>query len=299
MDCAHFDHEIVLSWEFLLSQWVRALELPTVHRAKYFSATIQLLSETDICWDQLQLVPAACDLKPLPLTCRGLTRSSGSIHLLLISCRHQSLNADTYATLACTYTPSAGPAVQTVHRSLLGLSERNDYHTSVSTSLSPACVCHVPISSSNSDIYWQQHWSLYANADCGQMSARGFECMSFHPLCVFGMLIHHDPSLPLSSIATIVQQKFIGLNCILSSTESGDTYQRQVLSIFSIASGICLLGVACMALYRHNKWVMPARTTLVAYAPGCAERALYYHGMEPNEILSVSQLEDVLARQQI
>ncbi|XP_024866640.1 pro-neuregulin-3, membrane-bound isoform [Kryptolebias marmoratus] len=35
--------------------------------------------------------------------------------------------------------------------------------------------------------------------------------------------------------------------------ESGDTYQRQVLSIFSIASGICLLGVACMALYRCNK----------------------------------------------
>ncbi|MED6250801.1 hypothetical protein ATANTOWER_010257, partial [Ataeniobius toweri] len=34
---------------------------------------------------------------------------------------------------------------------------------------------------------------------------------------------------------------------------SGDTYQRQVLSIFSIASGICLLGVACMALYRRNK----------------------------------------------
>ncbi|XP_041819211.1 pro-neuregulin-3, membrane-bound isoform [Chelmon rostratus] len=35
--------------------------------------------------------------------------------------------------------------------------------------------------------------------------------------------------------------------------ESGDTYQRQVLSIFSIASGICLLGVACMALYHRNK----------------------------------------------
>ncbi|XP_077405973.1 pro-neuregulin-3, membrane-bound isoform isoform X2 [Vanacampus margaritifer] len=35
--------------------------------------------------------------------------------------------------------------------------------------------------------------------------------------------------------------------------ESGDTYQRQVLSIFSIASGMCLLGVACMALYRRNK----------------------------------------------
>lgn len=38
---------------------------------------------------------------------------------------------------------------------------------------------------------------------------------------------------------------------------------------------------------------MPASTTLVEYAPGCAEGALYYHGMEPNEILSVSQLEDV------
>ncbi|XP_068610861.1 pro-neuregulin-3, membrane-bound isoform [Brachionichthys hirsutus] len=35
--------------------------------------------------------------------------------------------------------------------------------------------------------------------------------------------------------------------------ESGDTYQRQMLSIFSIASGIGLLGVACMALYRRNK----------------------------------------------
>ncbi|XP_053720571.1 pro-neuregulin-3, membrane-bound isoform isoform X1 [Synchiropus splendidus] len=35
--------------------------------------------------------------------------------------------------------------------------------------------------------------------------------------------------------------------------ESGDIYQRQVLSIFSIASGICLLGVACMALYHRNK----------------------------------------------
>lgn len=44
---------------------------------------------------------------------------------------------------------------------------------------------------------------------------------------------------------------------------------------------------------------MPASTTLVEYAPGCAERALYYHGMEPNEILSVSQLEDVLAGHQI
>ncbi|KAA8581548.1 hypothetical protein FQN60_003129 [Etheostoma spectabile] len=42
-------------------------------------------------------------------------------------------------------------------------------------------------------------------------------------------------------------------DAILSDPKSGDTYQRQVLSIFSIASGICLVGVACMALYRRNK----------------------------------------------
>ncbi|XP_073723122.1 pro-neuregulin-3, membrane-bound isoform isoform X1 [Misgurnus anguillicaudatus] len=35
--------------------------------------------------------------------------------------------------------------------------------------------------------------------------------------------------------------------------ESGETYQRQILSIFSIAMGISLLGVACMALYCKNK----------------------------------------------
>ncbi|XP_066521261.1 pro-neuregulin-3, membrane-bound isoform [Hoplias malabaricus] len=35
--------------------------------------------------------------------------------------------------------------------------------------------------------------------------------------------------------------------------ESGETYQRQILSIFSIAMGISLLGVACMALYCRNK----------------------------------------------
>ncbi|XP_077056800.1 pro-neuregulin-3, membrane-bound isoform isoform X2 [Siphateles boraxobius] len=35
--------------------------------------------------------------------------------------------------------------------------------------------------------------------------------------------------------------------------ESAETYQRQILSIFSIAIGISLLGVACMALYCKNK----------------------------------------------
>ncbi len=41
---------------------------------------------------------------------------------------------------------------------------------------------------------------------------------------------------------------------------------------------------------------MPTSTTLVEYAPGCAERALNYHGMEPDEILGVSQQEDVLVQ---
>ena len=44
---------------------------------------------------------------------------------------------------------------------------------------------------------------------------------------------------------------------------------------------------------------MPATTTLVEYAPGCAEKALNYHGMEPIEFLSVSQLDGVLAGHQI
>ncbi|XP_026102899.1 pro-neuregulin-3, membrane-bound isoform-like isoform X1 [Carassius auratus] len=35
--------------------------------------------------------------------------------------------------------------------------------------------------------------------------------------------------------------------------ESAETYQRQILSIFSIAMGISLLGVACMVLYCKNK----------------------------------------------
>ncbi|TSK14740.1 Pro-neuregulin-3, membrane-bound isoform [Bagarius yarrelli] len=35
--------------------------------------------------------------------------------------------------------------------------------------------------------------------------------------------------------------------------ESGETYQRQILSIFSIAMGISLLGLACIALYCRNK----------------------------------------------
>lgn len=87
----------------------------------------------------------------------------------------------------------------------------------------------------------------------------GCLCVFAHPcLCEFGMLILQEISSSLlnhrhSPVSFVSQWKFIVLNCILSSTESGDTYQRQVLSIFSIASGICLLGVACMALYRRNK----------------------------------------------
>lgn len=77
--------------------------------------------------------------------------------------------------------------------------------------------------------------------------------------CSFRMYFH--PSCSITATAPILlchAKMFCGFDIVLSSTESGDTYQRQVLSIFSIASGICLLGVACMALYRRNKWVMPA-----------------------------------------
>lgn len=56
-------------------------------------------------------------------------------------------------------------------------------------SLSPACVCHVPTPCSNTDIYWQQHWFLYANADCG-WKCRVCVCVCSSTLCVFNMLIH-------------------------------------------------------------------------------------------------------------
>lgn len=87
-----------------------------------------------------------------------------------------------------------------------------------------------------------------------------------------------------SPISFVSGWKFNGLNCILSSAESGDTYQRQVLSIFSIASGICLLGVACMALYRRNKWVMPASATLADRAPWLCRKStlLSWHGAQWN-----------------
>ncbi|KAK0136830.1 Pro-neuregulin-3, membrane-bound isoform [Merluccius polli] len=42
-------------------------------------------------------------------------------------------------------------------------------------------------------------------------------------------------------------------DAILSDPKSAETYQRQMLSILSISLGICLLAVACMALYRRNK----------------------------------------------
>lgn len=66
-------------------------------------------------------------------------------------------------------------------------------------SLSPACVCHVPIPCSNTDIYWQQHWLLYANAGCGWMPVCGCVCTPVRCLCEFGMLIR-DTFLPPCSI---------------------------------------------------------------------------------------------------
>lgn len=79
-----------------ISRYVTILISPHTrrHHRQHQSPAIQLLSQTDIRWDQLLLVPAASSLRPFLLMCRGLTRSSRSIHLLLIPSRRQSLNAD-------------------------------------------------------------------------------------------------------------------------------------------------------------------------------------------------------------
>ncbi|KAK1793726.1 hypothetical protein P4O66_001463 [Electrophorus voltai] len=59
----------------------------------------------------------------------------------------------------------------------------------------------------------------------------------------------------------LCKEGYRGLRCdqfvpktdsILSDPKSGETYQRQIMSIFSIAVGISLLGVACMAFYCRN-----------------------------------------------
>lgn len=87
-----------------------------------------------------------------PLTCTSLTGSSGSIHLLLIPSHHQSLNADPASSRTRTRTHSLlDPAVPGVlWRLLPASSERNDYHTPVST-------CHraLPesVSRSSTDAY--------------------------------------------------------------------------------------------------------------------------------------------------
>ena len=211
------------------------------------------------------------------------------------ACKHTQTHTQTNTHTGC------GPCwAESVHWCrLLGLSERNDYHTSVSTchwalpvsAMSP-CLAQTLTSTDSSIGRFMLMPIVGGCLVCATL------CLCVHPptacvcVCVNSSYIAILLAQPISSVSG---RKFNGLNCLLSSAESGDTYQRQVLSIFSIASGICLLGVACMALYRRNKWVMPPSTTLVECAPGCAQRALYYRGMEPNESLSVSQLEDVLA----
>lgn len=145
-------------------------------------------------------------------------------------------------------------------------------------SLSPACVCHVPIPCSNTDIYWQQHQPLHANADCGWMSGCVYVTPAFMCVWYVNSWDNHSP-YPLCH-----SRNSLPWTVFPSFAESGDTYQRQVLSIFSIASGICLLGVACMALYRRNKWVMPARNTLVEYGPRLCRKStlLSWHGTQWN-----------------
>lgn len=172
-------------------------------------------------------------------------------------------------------------AMQRVHRHFpLGLSERSDYHTSVST-------CHwaLPVSAISQShsqtltltdssigrfMLMQLVGACLCVALCVFLHLHFVSALYVNWLCIFFLTAQSQ----LQLISFVSQKNSGGFNCVLSSAESGDTYQRQVLSIFSIASGICLLGVACMALYHRNKWVMPARTTLVDHAPGSAERAL-------------------------
>lgn len=81
--------------------------LDAARSAKQHLSWIPLLSQTDICWDQPQLAPAARDLKPLLLVRRDPTRSHANNHLLLIPCRHQSSNADPACTLIQSVAPTA------------------------------------------------------------------------------------------------------------------------------------------------------------------------------------------------
>lgn len=184
-----------------------------------------------------------------------------------------SLQTLTHTTRVCTSAPIGVP-----WHSLLGLSERNDYHTSVST-------CHKDLLESAISLASAQALTFTDSAIryCRLIRIVG-GCLTvcLHPvcasvqLCSFRMCFHSSCSITATAPVLLCRAKmFCDFDIVLSSSESGDTYQRQVLSIFSIASGICLLGVACMALYRRNKWVMPASTTLVHYAPSCATAVVF------------------------
>lgn len=92
MEHPGLDFQTVLLWEIWISQ--------SAGSCLAQCAAIRSAAPQPSCpasqlsaWDQLLLVPTACDLKPQQLMCRSLTRSSRSIHLLLIPCRHQSQNA--------------------------------------------------------------------------------------------------------------------------------------------------------------------------------------------------------------
>lgn len=259
-----------------ISQYVTICISPhTRHcRRRHQSPAIQLLSQTDIRWDQLLLVPAASSLRSFLLMCRALTRSSRSIHLLLIPSRRQSLNADPCGARARgrshAHKLSVAPAVPRVlWRFLPGLSERNDYHTSVSTchralpesAMSPSPAPTLTLTDSSIGCFMLMQ--IVGGRLCARLPVGVCVCelpMLIHNAIFLQPLLPTSPPLhPTHSITAAAPYLLChcgisgALNCFLSSAESGDTYQRQVLSIFSIASGICLLGVACMALYRRNK----------------------------------------------
>ena len=74
---------------------------------------------------------------------------------------------------------------------------------------------------------------------------------------------HHYPHYPQHSssfflpfLVSVLRHQCLFHSSLPLSAESKEVYKRQVLSITSIAVGISLLGMLCMALYCRNKWVL-------------------------------------------
>lgn len=185
------------------------------------------------------------------LMCRSLTGSSGSIHLLLIPSRHQSLNADPPPSHTHTHSwcwtllrwESFGVSCWLrLNEMIITLHLAHVTELCLSLSTAPA----LTLTDSTSGRF------MLMQIVGGHLVVHGV-CACMHVLVCQSTTSIHDVTSSSRAAPSYFRQPSTVFSS--SSAESGDTYQRQVLSIFSIASGICLLGVACMALYRRNKWV--------------------------------------------